>query len=190
VRKIKLPFQLDSGIYIENIQTLVPWGTEMNKLPQFGSVLVTRKPNGLWIDWQGCRCLGGVLCNVGACQLVEEAAPTAYQIFLPEFHFADLTLVPERELTTSLLRRTFQHLQEHLGPPHYFYANYYAGLPSIWWEFENVKVRIGPEYGRESSSVTISHEPAGFADLRQRAAEWEAHHGVGAREDYRKEVGF
>jgi hypothetical protein len=187
---LELPFQLDSGIYMENIPTLVPWGTEMNNLPQFGSPVVTRKPSGVWIDWRGCRCIGGVLCNLGACQLLGEAAPPAYQIFLPEFHWASLTLIPERELTTTLLRRTLRHLEEHLGPPHYFYAEYYAGLPSIWWEFERVKVLIGPEYGRESASVTISHEPAGFEDLRQRAAEWEAQHGVGAREDYRKGVGF
>lgn len=185
-----LPFQLDSGIYIENIETLVPWATEMDKLPHFGSPTVTRKSNGLWIDWRRCRCLGGVLCNVGACRLVEEATPNAYHIFLPEFHWAHLTLIPERELTTTLLRRTFRNLKEHLGPPHYFYANYYAGLPTIWWQFQNVKVRIGPEYGTESARITIAHEPTGFEDLRQRAAEWEAQHGAGAREDYREAIGF
>jgi hypothetical protein len=188
---VNLPFQLDSGIYMENIQTLVPWGTEMNNLPRFGSPVVTRKPDGaVFVDWRGCRCIGGVLCHLHACQLVGEAAPIAYNIFLSEFHWASLTLVPERELTTTLLRRTFRHLQEHLGSPHYFYEEYYAGLPSIWWEFERVTVGIGPQYGRESASVTISHEPAGFEDLRRRAAEWEAEHGVGAREDYRKGIGF
>jgi hypothetical protein len=187
---LKLPFQLDSGIYLENIQTLVPWGTEINNLAQFGNPVVTRKSNGFWIDWPGCKCIGGVLCNVGAFQLMQESAPIAYHIHLPEFHWVNLTLIPERELTTTLLRRTFRHLEEHLGPPHYFYADYYAGLPTIWWEFERMKVGIGPVYGREGAEVTISHEPAGFEDLRQRAAEWEAQHGVGPREDYRKGVGF
>lgn len=185
-----LPFQLDSGIYIENIQTFVPWGTEMDHLSQFGSPAVTRKPNGLWIDWLGCRCLGGLLCNIGACQLVNEATPNAYHIFLPEFHWASLTLIPERELTTSLLRRTFRHLQEHLGRPHYFYENYYAGLPNIWWKLENLKILIGPEYGCEGAKVTIAHEPSSFAELRRQSAEWEAERGVGAREDYRDGVGF
>jgi hypothetical protein len=190
VRKTDLPFQLGAGIYIENIQTLVPWGTEMNKLPEFGSAEVTRKQNGLWIDWRDCRCLGGVLCNMGACQLKEEVSPTAYHVFLPEFHWANLTLIPVRELTTSLLRRTFRHLEKNLGMPHYVYAEYYAGLPTIWWEFENVKVSIGPKYGCESASVTISHDPTGFAALKQRAAEWETQHGVGARQDYKKGIGF
>jgi hypothetical protein len=56
----------------------------------------------------------------------------------------------------------------------------------VWWEFDRVKVRIGPEYGVDLASVTVSHEPSGFEDMRQQAAEWEALHGVGAREVYRE----
>jgi hypothetical protein len=186
-----LPFQLESGIYLENVKVLVPWGTEIRKLREFGSPVVTEKAGGVWVDWRGARCLGGLVCKVGACQLTEPATPNAYHVFLPEFHWAHLTLGPEGFVTRDLLRSTFRHLKANLGPPHYFYAGYSAGLPSIWWEFERVKVGIGPEYGSDSGSVTVGHEPSGFEDLRRGAAEWEAQHGVGAREDYREgAVGF
>jgi hypothetical protein len=180
------PFQLDSGIYLESIQTLVPWGTAIEDLPQYGSPVVTQKPNGIWVDWRGVECLGGVLCGVGACQLVEPATPNAYHVFLPEFHWAHLILARGRYLTRDLLRRTFRHLKDHFGPPHYFYADYYGGLPSVWWQFDRLKVSVGPEYGNDRISIVVSHEPSGFEDLRQQAAQWETEHGVGAREDYKE----
>lgn len=77
--KSALPFQLNSGVYLENIQTLVPWGTEIDNLVRYGSPLVTRT---------------------------------------------------------------------------------------------------------DRVSITLCHEPTGFEDLKRQAAEWEAKHGVGAREDY------
>jgi hypothetical protein len=179
-----LPFHLDSGIYLEDLQVLVPWGTEIRRLRDFGSPVVTEKAGGVWVDWRGARCLGGLVCKVGACQLSEPAGPSAYRIFLPEFHWAHLTLGPKGYVMRDLLRRSFRHLKANLGPPHYFYAEYSAGLPVIWWEFEQVKVRIGPDYGSDSGSVTIAHEPDGFEELRKGAAEWEAEHGVGVREVY------
>ncbi len=183
-----LSFQLESGIYLENTRTLVPWATEIGSLPRFGSPVVTRKSNGVWTEWRGCRCLGGLVCKVEACQLFEPAQPSAYHIFLPEFHWAMLTLGPKGHLTRDLLRRTLRHLEGHLGAPHYFYAKYSAGLPVVWWELDRVKVMIGPAYGADLASVEVSHEPSGFEDLRRRAAEWEAEHGVGAREDYSEDA--
>lgn len=183
-----LPFQLDSGIYLENIQTLVPWDTEISNLSQYGSPVVMQKPNGIWTEWRGVDCLGGVRCGVGSCQLFGPAEPSAYHIYLPEFHWASLTLAPGRCLTRDLLSRTFRQLKDHLGPPHYFYAEYYAGLPCVWWQFERLKVIIGPQYGVERISIEVSHEPSGFEDLRRQAAQWETEHGVGAREDYKEGV--
>ena len=183
--KSPFPFELDSGIYLENIQTLVPWGTPIEELPRYGSPVLSRKSNSIFVDWRGVDCLGGLRCGLGSCQLVEPAAPNAYHIFLPEFHWADLTLAPGRLLTRDLLRRTFHHLKDHLGPPHYFYAEYYAGLPSVWWQLDALTLHVGPAYGTDRIAVTVTHEPSGFEDLKQKAASWNAAHGVGAREDYK-----
>jgi len=181
-----LPFQLDSGIYLEHVQVLLPWGAKISDLPNFGSPVVTQKPTGVWMEWLGSRCLGGVLCKVEACQLFGPAVPGAYQIYLPEFHWAQFLLGPTADMPLYLMRRTFRHLEQHLGSPHYFYEQYSRGLPSIWWEFERIKVRIGPVYGQDLASMTISHEPDGFEDLKRQAAEFKAKNGVGARQDYRK----
>jgi O-methyltransferase involved in polyketide biosynthesis len=97
-----------------------------------------------------------------------------------------LILARGRYLTRDLLRRTFRHLKDHFGPPHYFYADYYGGLPLVWWQFDTLKVSVGPEYGNDRISIVVSHEPSDFEDLRQQAAQWETEHGVGAREDYKE----
>jgi len=180
-----LPFQLDLGLYLEHIETLVPWGTAVSDLQRFGSPVVTQKAGAVFTEWRGSRCLGGLICKVCACRLVDPAGDaSAYHIFLPEFHWADLTLGPNA-LTRDLLRRAFRHLDAHLGPPHFFYADYYAGLPSIWWELDTMRVRVGPVYGADLGSVTLQHEPAGFEEVKRQAAAWRAEHGVGARENYK-----
>ena len=188
--KATVPFQLESGIYLENIQTLVPWGAAICELQRYGSAVVTWKPSGIWVDWRGIECLGGIRCGASACQLLGPVTPNAYRVFLPELHWAQLIVAPGRPLAGGLLWRTFCHLKEHFGQPHSFYADYYAGMPWVWWRFDRLHVSVGPEYGIDRVSIEISHEPPGFEDFKRQAAEWEAEHGDGGREDYKEELCF
>ena len=116
--------------------------------------------------------------------------PNAYRVYLPELHWVQLIVAPGRCLTGDLLHRTFCHLKEHFGQPHSFYADYYAGMPWVWWRFDRLHVSVGPEYGIDRVSIEISHEPPGFEDFKRQAAEWEAEHGDGGREDYKEELCF
>ena len=131
-----LPFQLDSGIYLENIQTLVPWGTEIGSLAGFGSSVVTRKSNGVWTEWRGSKCLGGLVCKVEACQIMTKKRKTtsdAVQILHRRYYQGKperLAALEEARAEDELARKIYE-LREQAGLTQARLARLVGTTPSV-----------------------------------------------------------
>jgi hypothetical protein len=181
-----VPCRLDEGVALEDSGLLIRWGTPITELVEFESPAVTRHPNSIHLRWRGRTCLGGLPCDVRATRICETPNPRAYHIYLAEFHWASLEVrVAWSESYAEVeqgFRQVFLHLERELGPPTFSYPEYERRLPAIFWELPRVQVGYSLLGGQPS--VSVAHEPGGYAALKAEARAIRAREGAGARVNY------
>lgn len=178
------PWRLDHGIYFEDIDVLIPWGTSFGELEGLAAPEVRRRPDSVHLSWPGHLVLGGLSGTVGACRLFDTPNPRAFHIYLPELHWIDLELSEAHDDPVAAhrqLRRLHDHVTSALGPATFSYPNYSRKLPGIFWACEPFLVGIGPVYGGTRLSLTIQHTAPHHAKLRDEAQRIRDTEGEGRR---------
>src|SRR5262245_6351174 len=106
-------YRLREGIWLEDVDELIPWDTKLEDLRHLRSPTVLDRGTSLHLRWKNHLCLG-LRCDVSACRILEPPNPRAYHIFLETFHFASLTWqgLPEWSVdeTTEAFRAAYEHL--------------------------------------------------------------------------------
>jgi hypothetical protein len=181
------PFRLNEGVWLEDKNLLIRWGTPIAELMEYLSPKINKQSRSVLLTWEDQTCFGGLSCDVGALQLDGPPNPRAYHIHLDTFHYASFRL---RGITVSTLeemagefKRIYGHLRRHLGEATFSYPNYQDGLPAIFWEFDEVMIAYAAT-GKEHFTISAEHEPDGYDDLKAEARAIRLREGEGARVNY------
>jgi hypothetical protein len=130
--------------------------------------------------------LDGRSCDVQTGRSFGGPDPRIYHHYLREFHRALLTVNvtwrSDSDGREEGFRELYAHLERALGPATFSYPGLEGRLPSIHWEFAGMDV--GCSILGDFTSVSISHEPEGYAGLKADARAMRARDGKGARVDY------
>lgn len=184
--KQRIPLYLNDGIWFEDIDYLIPWGTPIIELKNMLSPQINKQPNSIHITWENRTCFH-IPCNVTACQLFDEINPRAYHIFLDTLHYASFKIRDIKtyhpEDTANEFKRIFNYLCGQLGNPAFSYPKYFEALPCIFWEFQSILVSYTAT-GRNSFSLSVKHDPDGYNDIKDEAHKIRLREGKGARVDY------
>ena len=184
--KNKVPFRLDEGIWLEDIDYIIPWGTSISSLKETLSPSLNWQTESIHITWENHTCFH-IPCDISTCQLFGELNPRAYRIFLDTFHFASCqirginTYHPEN--SANEFKQIYSYLWGQLGEPTGSYPKYFENLPGIFWEYEKVIISYSAS-GRTSFSIDVQHEPDGYDDIKNEARKIRLREGDGARVDH------
>jgi hypothetical protein len=207
----RTPFRLNEGIWLEDVDGIIPWDSKIDDLRNYLSPDITDHPTSVHLTWKNHTCLG-LPCAVSACRLLEPPNPRAYHIYLETFHYAALKWCGIPEWSVDEIIRSFKQVYEHLrryfgeatfSYPEYAYTEYgkrAGSLPSIFWELPPLVIGFSADFppqhvkGRQhifpgvtfgaNFSVTVRHEPPGYESLKAEARAIEEREVEGARVDY------
>jgi hypothetical protein len=194
------PYRIGEGLFLEDEQLLIPWGTPLEQMELAGMPEVIERDEIRLFVWKNRRALGGLTGNLCAYRTSRRFGTTIYPAGLPTLHWFSMEVPPPegepeasersaaaicRRLRESL-KRIHNHLENCLGPASWSYAAYRLGLPSITWE--RLETTHGlfrytcRPVGDHSVSITVAHWTSDYPELR---AEAERAHADWARTDAR-----
>jgi len=140
-----LPFRLDEGIYLEDIQVLIPWGTPREQLREIASPEVhASSPGRRAYTWREHRCLGGQKSILQA--VFHDVAVYQHEIFQDRI-FKHMAVYPVAFMDVFSPRisydKTRAYLVDVLGTPtcSIDYRTF-GGYPSTRWEYDAIKVEL------------------------------------------------
>jgi hypothetical protein len=179
--------KIDLGLAFEDTGMMIPWGTPIERLPEFESPIANRQSNSIHYTWKN-RHLFGLVCDVRTCQLGldQPPDPSIYHLTIPHLHWASLDISADwNEKAGNLdsgFRELFRHFENTFGTPTFCYREYSRGLPAIFWDLPRLRVSYALMSGRPS--LSIAHEPKGYLELRNKYAALLVEKGEGARIEY------
>jgi hypothetical protein len=205
------PFRLDEGIWLEDLNEVIPWGTKVEDLRRSLSPEIKEQSTSIHLHWKNHVCLG-LSGDLVACRLLERPNPRAYHIYLETFHFAVLEWHGERDWSideiTHSFKSSYERLRQSLGEatfsyPEYAYSAYgkrEGSLPAIFWELPLLAIGFSAtfpphlvdhkkhlfpvaEFGA-TFCVSVQHEPPGYDGLKAEARLIKEREGEGARVNY------
>jgi hypothetical protein len=207
------PYRLDEGIWLEDLDEIIPWDTRLEDLRDFRSPEILDQATSINLVWKDHLCLG-LRCDVAACRILEPPNPRAYHIYLETFHFASLEWrgLADWSLdeTSQAFRSAYEHLRRSLGEASFSYPPLSEAflrrrgdgfVPSILWESPALLVSLSatfpphvaeperypvpwPDFPTASFRVSVRHEPPGYDKLKAEARAIREREGRGARVDF------
>ncbi|OPZ82999.1 MAG: hypothetical protein BWY76_02491 [bacterium ADurb.Bin429] len=140
-----LPFRLDEGIFLEDIQVLIPWGTPREQLREIAAPEVhVSSPGRVLYAWRDHHCLGGQKSILQA--EFHDVAVYGQEIYQDRI-FKYMAVYPVAFLDVDNPRKTYDetraYLIDILGAPTCS-IDYRAsrGYPSTRWEYDAIKVEL------------------------------------------------
>jgi hypothetical protein len=188
-----IPWNLTTGIVLNNGKIVLKWGEYFDDLKKIAEPKVIVRSDSIHFEWLSCIALWGVEADVSVCRFIGVPNPRAYHLYLPNFHHIKLALVGY--FTTpaeaqAQMRRIHALITEATGYAATSYPDYQEHLPSIMWRLPGLEIHLSPScrYKREEREhylesvrldITVTHEPAGFAELKDSAMQIHLREGKG-----------
>jgi hypothetical protein len=192
-----LPFRLDEGIWLEDVDALLPWNTKVEDLRGFCSPEIEEDATSIYLYWRN-HVVFGLSCDVWACHFFDAPQPaSAWLLHIDTFHWAALEWRGEpqwsvEEITHSF-KSTYEALRRSLGDatfshPAYAYTKWGTldgSLPAIHWQLEAIDIgltarfpsrlvedrkHLRPDLLNAEFSLSVQHEPAGYEKLKAECA--------------------
>jgi hypothetical protein len=208
-----VPCRLHDGIWLEDVDQVIPWGAKLADLRHLLSPDVKDRTTGVQLSWRSHVCLG-FRCDIRACRIFERPNPRAYHIYLETLHAAFLNWHGDPEWsfdeTTQAFRLAYAHVRERLGEATFSYPPLKHPrltrrgdhlVPSIFWELPLLQLGLSatypphladpegnplpaPDYPAARFTVSVVHEPPGYHKLKAEARSIVEREGQGARVNY------
>ena len=205
------PFRLDEGIWLEDLDEVIPWNTKIEELRHFRQPEIRQYPTGVQLRWKNHVWLGRS-GDLMAGRVFEPPDPRAYHIYLETCHWASLEWQCPWNWSvdeiTQAFKSSYERLRQAFGDatfscPEYAYSQYgkrEGSLPAIYWELPSLvvgfsatfpphlidhKKYMGPTADfRATLRVSVRHEPPGYESLKAEARRIRECEGDGARVNY------
>ena len=194
------PYRTGEGLFLEDAQVLIPWGTPLDQADVPGGPETLQSDHGDLFEWRNRQALGGLRGHLSAFRQMRPLGTTIFPGGLPTLEWFSMDVASCDDGTETAhrsaaaicgrlrdsLRRIYDRLESTLGPATWSYAGYRLGLPSITWE------RLETTHGLLSYScapaadgridISVAHWTTDYPELR---AEAERAHALWARSDAR-----
>jgi hypothetical protein len=207
------PYRLDEGIWLEDLDEVIPWNAKLEDLRHFRSPEILDRATSIHLMWKEHVCFG-FRCNVAACRIFGPPNPRAYHICLETFHFASLEWrglsAWSVDETKQAFKFAYEQLRRALGEASFSYPPYGDRLltrrgdgfvPSIFWELPELLVSLDAtfpphiadptrypfplsDFPTASFHVSVTHEPPGYDKVKAEARAIREREGRGARVDF------
>lgn len=102
-----LPFRLDEGIWLEDLDALLPWNTKVESLHELSSPEVDEDSAGINLWWRN-HVVMGLACDVAACRLLADPHPLTYHLHIDTFHWAALEWRGEPQWSVDEIVQSFK----------------------------------------------------------------------------------
>lgn len=187
-----LPFRLDEGIWLEDLDALLPWNTKVENLRGLWSPEISEDATSIYLYWRN-HVVFGLSCDVMACRFFDAPEPpSAWLLHIDTFHWAALEWRGEPQWSvediTQSFKSTYEALRRSLGDatfchPGYAYTKWLTregSLPAIHWQLGAIDIGLTAQFPGHlvehrkhlrsdlltaEFALSVQHEPAGYEKL-------------------------